>query len=400
MPAACAPITMRARRTRGDTLPEPFKNLLNAGLVRRAASHIGRAASALSTRFDERGFVHTATADLDTLEMKARAMRIADALEQALPQDFTQAVVIIEAALAPPFEQEGLADMHAPGTGLAGWILWPVGEYIARRGLAHPALALESLRALTQRFSAEFAIRPFIAAHPTLAFSTLERWTADPNLHVRRLVSEGSRPRLPWGMQLKALVADPRPTLPLLRRLQDDPSAYVRRSVANHLNDIAKDHPSLLADWLAEHLPGASAERTALLRHASRTLVKKGDTRILSLWGQGARYRGDAALAIRPATVTVGGEVTLALALQSTARSTQSLVVDYIVHHVRANGRTSPKVFKGWQLVLAPGEHRELVRRHSLRPVTTRPYHRGRHLVVAQVNGRAVAESSFMLREA
>src|SRR5439155_5352418 len=133
------------------------------------------------------------------------------------------------------------------------------------------------------------AIRPFIVRHPALAFATLARWTTDPSPQVRRLVSEGSRPRLPWGLQLKSLIADPSPTLPLLEALMDDESEFVRRSVANHLNDIAKDHPALVAEWIETHLPGASAQRRALLRHASRTLIKRGDARILKAWGLGRK---------------------------------------------------------------------------------------------------------------
>jgi 3-methyladenine DNA glycosylase AlkC len=267
-----------------------------------------------------------------------------------------------------------------------------------RRGLAQPGRALAVLHALTQRFSAEFAIRPFIAAHPALAFATLARWANDPSVHVRRLVSEGSRPRLPWGMRLKALVADPSPTLPLLRALQDDPSAYVRRSVANHLNDIAKDHPALVAAWLEEHLPGAPAERRALLRHASRTLVKQGDARVLAAWGQGGRFRGEATLALKPARLVLGGAVQLTLELRSTARSEQALAIDYVVHHVKANGSTSPKVFKGWQLTLAPRATLALEKRHAVRPITTRTYHPGRHRVVVQINGQPAAEAAFTLR--
>ena len=148
-----------------------------------------------------------------------------------------------------------------------------------------PERALPTLAELTQRFTAEFAIRPFISRHPQPTLDTLARWVHDPSAHVRRLVSEGSRPRLPWGLRLQALVQDPSPTLPLLRALQDDPSAYVRRSVANHLNDIAKDHPDLVARWVGEHRAGASAERAALLRHASRTLIKKGHPEVLAAWG-------------------------------------------------------------------------------------------------------------------
>jgi hypothetical protein len=199
-------------------------------------------------------------------------------------------------------------------------------------------------------------------------------------------------------MQLKALVADPSPTLPLLRLLQDDPSEYVRRSVANHLNDIAKDHPGLVTAWVEEHLPGASKERLALLRHASRTLVKKGDTRTLKAWGLGQRLRGDATLVLSPRRVSVGDSLSLEVRLRSGAARAQKLVIDYAVHHVKANGTTSPKVFKGWVLDLAAGDERVLQKAHSMRPITTRTYHAGRHAVDLRINGEVVASASFDLR--
>jgi len=282
--------------------------------------------------------------------------------------------------------------------GLAGWILWPVGEFVARRGLAEPQRALQVLHALTQRFTAEFAIRPFLVQHPALVLATLQRWTQDPSPRVRRLVSEGSRPRLPWGLRLQMLVADPSPTLPLLRTLQDDASAYVRRSVANHLNDIAKDHPALVAAWLHEHLPGASAARRALLRHASRTLIKQGHAATLQAWGLGRPLQGTAKLQLAPRRVELGGAVQLTLTLRSHAADVQRLAVDYAVHHVKADGSLSPKVFKGWTLELPPGATLTLTRRHALRPVTTRRYHAGRHEITVQVNGREVARGEFVLR--
>jgi hypothetical protein len=198
-------------------------------------------------------------------------------------------------------------------------------------------------------------------------------------------------------LRLHALVANPAPTLPLLRALQDDPSAYVRRSVANHLNDIAKDHPGLVAGWVHEHLREASAQRTALLRHASRSLVKQGHAPTLAAWGLGQGLQGTASLGLSVSRVAVGGEIALTASLRSTARQPQPLVVDYAVHHVRANGSTSPKVFKGWKLTLAPGETRELDKRHSLRPVTTRTLYPGTHRVELCVNGQVVAEAGFEL---
>ena len=375
-------------------MPEAFKHLLDAELVRQAARHLQRR----HLGFDAAAFATDATRGLEALEMKARSMLIAQALQRHLPAEFDTAAALIEAALAPPFGHDRLGEMRISDAGLAGWVLWPVGEFIVRAGLHAPERALAALRELTQRFSAEFAIRPFIAAHPVLAFTTLARWAHDPNVHVRRLVSEGSRPRLPWGSQLKALVADPSPSLPLLRQLQDDESEYVRRSVANHLNDIGKDHPRLVAAWLAEHLPGASAERRALLKHASRTLIKKGDPAVLAAWGLGGRFRGEATLTINPVRVALGGTAVLTLQLRATAKTAQRLAIDYAVHHVKADGSTLPKVFKGWELTLAPREARALEKRHSLKPVTTRTYHPGRHRVVVQINGRPVAEAVFTLR--
>lgn len=374
-------------------MPEPFKNLINPALVRACGDHLQR----VWRDFDRRGFERRALDGLGALEMKARAMQIAEALEATLPEDFDRAAGVIEAALAPAATGDGL-DFRITDAGLAGWIGWPLGEFIARRGRTQPERGLQALHALTQRFTGEFAIRPFLLEHFALTLGTLSRWQHDPSVHVRRLVSEGSRPRLPWGLQIKSLIADPTPTLPLLRTLQDDGSEYVRRSVANHLNDIAKDHPAVVGDWLETHLPGAGPERRALLRHASRTLVKKGDARVLKAWGLGQAFKGDAVFSLAPKRVAVGGALALSLQLVSASSKPQALAIDYVVHHVKANGTTSPKVFKGWQLTLAPRETRTLAKQHSLRPITTRVYHPGEHRIDVQVNGKVVATAAFLLR--
>ncbi|MDO9074547.1 MAG: DNA alkylation repair protein, partial [Rubrivivax sp.] len=364
---------------------EPFKNLLNPALVRDAAALLQRQADAAGLAFDGNRFAAMAVQGLESLELKARAMQVCDALQATLPNDFETTAGMLEAALAPVVSDDALSPPTGLNEGLRGWVLWPVGEFVARQGQAQPARALATLHALTQRFTAEFAIRPFIVLHPALCFDTFARWQHDPSAHVRRLVSEGSRPRLPWGLRLQALVSDPAPTLPLLRTLQDDPSPYVRRSVANHLNDIAKDHPDLVVAWLQEHLPGAGTERRALLRHASRTLLKQGHVSTLQAWGVGRTLQGKARLQLAPRRVELGGAVQLTLTLRSTATQAQRLVVDYAVHHVKADGSLSPKVFKGWTLELPAGATVALARRHALRPITTRRYHAGRHEIAVQV---------------
>jgi 3-methyladenine DNA glycosylase AlkC len=322
---------------------------------------------------------------LDALALKARADHIARALEQTLPTDFEHGARLIEQAL------QGEA-------GLRDWPLWPVGVWISQRGLHQPARALQALHAMTQRFTAEWALRPFLVHHPEVVYPTLARWAQDPQPTVRRLVSEGTRPRLPWGQRLPSLVADPSPNLPLLAALQDDPSETVRRSVANHLNDIAKDHPTLLVQWLQVHLPGASPERRRLLRHASRSLIKQGHPAVLGLWGVGQPWRGEARLRVAPARLRLGEALVIDAELVASPKGgAQAVEVDWVMHFRKANGRLAPKVFKGVQRTLAAGQMLHLSKQWVLKPLTTRTYHTGEQRLVLQINGQAMAEAAFEL---
>ena len=379
-------------------MAEAFKNLINAETVRHAADHLQR----VCTAFNRERFIQTASQGLDALEFKARALRVADGLEAGLPTHFNAAADALERALAPPvgFDEKGepvsLGHRLSDG-GLSGWVLWGAGEFVARRGMEDLPRALACLHALTQRFTAEFAIRPFIDRHPDVVLPVLRQWVNDPSAHVRRLVSEGSRPRLPWGLRLQSFVANPAPTLPLLLSLQDDPSSYVRRSVANHLNDIAKDHPDVVAAWVQTHLPDANPTRSALLRHASRSLIKQGHGPTLSAWGLGRAFAGSATLTLGAQRAAVGDGIDVQVRLRATGKHPQDLVVDYAVHHVRANGSTAPKVFKGWKRTLMPGEAIELRKRHSLKEVTTRRLYAGQHRIALQINGKVVDEAIFDL---
>jgi 3-methyladenine DNA glycosylase AlkC len=380
-------------------MAEPFKNLINAQAIATAAEHLTKA----WPPFPSAKFENDATRGLLALEMKARAMQIASALEAHLPQDFAKACAVIEASLAAPLplseegEPVGLGTMER-AAGISGWIIWSLGEFVVRRGMHDVPRALGCLHALTQRFSAEFAIRPFIEKHPTESFKLLRRWVTDPSAHVRRLVSEGSRTRLPWGIRLHALIVDPSPTLALVAKLQDDQSAYVRRSVANHLNDVAKDHPDRIAQWVKEHLRDASPARIALLRHASRSLVKQGHADTLKAWGVGTQLKGSATLSLAPKRAHIGDTVALHVTLASSAKEAQSLVVDYAVLYVTAKGKASVKVRKGWKLQLSPRETRTLTKQLSLKVVSTRRLYPGVHRVELLVNGKPMAQSSFELR--
>ena len=369
-------------------MPEPFKAVFNRDLVAAIGHHLARHDSA----FDADRFCALAGAGLDDLELKARSAQITAALEACLPADFPRACTLLIAALAP--HPEGA---RADAQGLRGWAIMPMADFVAARGLDHFDLSMRTLAAMTSRFTSEGAVRPFIAADSERAMTWLLDWAGSPDPHVRRLASEGSRPRLPWFMQLRVFVADPAPLLPLLTRLRDDPSEYVRRSVANNLNDIAKDHPDLVAaiaaDWMAE----ASPERARLIRHACRTLIKQGHPEALAALGFSPAQVALEALLVRTPVVRFGGALDFEAVLVSRGSAPQRIALDYIVHHVKGSGETRPKVFKWKVLTLKPDASLTLVRRHPMRPITTRRYHDGLHRVEIVANGRVLGSAAFRL---
>jgi 3-methyladenine DNA glycosylase AlkC len=224
----------------------------------------------------------------------------------------------------------------------------------------------------------------------------LHAWTASPDEHVRRLASEGSRPRLPWGARLETFIVDPSPTLPILTALRADPSLYVRKSVANHLNDITKDHPERVLDFVGTWDP-TNAHTAWIIRHALRTLIKRGHPRALALLGAGAAPKLDTQFKVSPARLVLGDALTLIARLVSTHAHPQSLIVDYVVHYIRSGGSTSEKVFKWKQLTMAPGETVTLTKRQVIRDFSTRRHYAGRHCVELQINGRRLAAGGFSL---
>lgn len=383
-------------------MAEAFKNLIGPATVQAVSHHLRR----VHRRFDTTSFEAQALDGLQALEFKARAQHLARALMAHLPEDFDACASLLEASLkrvpSLHFEHDPddeLGTLQTDDSGVAGWALWAYGEVIVQRGLPHPERALQALHAITQRFTAEFAIRPFIQAHPELAFNTLQRWLDDPSAHVRRLVSEGSRPRLPWGLRLQDLVRDPSPTLPLLQRLQGDPTEYVRRSVANHLNDIGKDHPELLVQWVRQHRDDTHPTRSRLLRHASRHLIKQGHAPMLDCWGVGAAFAGEVSLSVPRGTVRIGEALPLTIALTATGTAPQTLEVDLRVHHRKADGQLRPKVFKGKRLTLAAGERVSWTQSLSFKPVSTRTLYPGVQGVDVSINGQPHGWIEVTLKE-
>jgi 3-methyladenine DNA glycosylase AlkC len=279
--------------------------------------------------------------------------------------------------------------------GLSGFLAWPLAQYIEEFGLSYPEDSLGALKEITKEMSAEFAVRPFLLKFPTETLNVLKNWANDPNAHVRRLVSEGTRPRLPWGQRLPHFLADPSHCLPLLRMLRDDPEIYVRKSVANHLNDISKDHPDLLVKEMRAWLKGASKERRWVVRHACRSLIKAGHGPCLDLLGFSPAGISAARLNVSPQRLILGGQ--LALGFTAIPTRDESWLIDYAVHHRKANGRTSAKVFKWKVLKVQKGKAVEIQKKHAIRVISTRRYYDGKHAVEILVNGQPVAKAGFWL---
>ncbi len=284
---------------------------------------------------------------------------------------------------------------------MAPFLYLPHVFYVAQYGLDHFEVSMHAQYELTQRFSAEFSIRSFLERYPEETLARLEVWARDPSPHVRRLVSEGTRPRLPWAPRLRRFQEDPRPVLHLLELLKDDPELYVRRSVANNLNDIGKDHPDVLVETARRWLEDASEERQWLVRHALRSAVKRAEPGALDVLG----YGSDAAVKIgnvrlTPKRPVTGGSVNVAFEITNAASRHQRVLVDLRVHFVKANGSASPKVFKLSTLDLAPGETAALKKTITLENLTTRKHYPGTHRVEVVINGRTHPLARFELRAA
>ncbi len=354
------------------------------------AERLARDLTAVYPPFPAADFINHVTPRLPPLELKARVAVFTGALRDHLPNDYTQSIGILLALLGPELTLE-------QGMFSDSWFLMPIAHFVELYGLkeADFETSMRAMYEITKRHSSEFAIRPYLQKYPERTLAVLDNWTNDPSPHVRRLVSEGSRPRLPWASQLKQFIHDPTPTLALLEKLKDDPAEYVRRSVANHLNDIAKDHPQRVietcARWMQED---ASPERAWIVRHALRTLVKAGNPNALAVLGYEPPQVALRGLSVTPAVLTLGESLTIRFTLHNQASTPQNLLVDYRLHFMKANGEVKPKVFKLTTRQLDPGEMVTIERQHPIRPITTRKYYPGRQLVDVQVNGQVVGNTA------
>ncbi len=342
--------------------------------------------------FNQKGFTQSISAYINDLSFGGRSRLIADQLKAFLPDDFPKAADILIKSLGPELGKPEL-------TGFEGFIIMPQCLFISRNGLDYFDISMRAFYEMTKRFSAEGEIRPFINKYPNKTSDLLAKWAGDSNCHVRRLVSEGTRPRLPLASRLPQFQEDPRPVLKLLEKLKTDPELYVRRSVANNLNDISKDNSDLVVETLKKWQKVNNPGTQWIINHASRSLIKAGNKRALSLLG----FKENPLIKVEQFTlcsdsVKLGSDLFFDFKVKSLGKEPQDLMIDFAVHYMKANGKLAPKVFKLAKKKIPPCSSLTLSKKHSFKPFTTRKHYPGNHLLVLIINGKELARSSFNLK--
>lgn len=359
-------------------MAEPLKEMFNAAYFAR----LGKEAAAVYPKFHRDRFVKALLLGNSDRELNARMRHTSLTLRQHLPPSFRDAVTVLR-KLAPRMPKGYTA------------LIYP--DFVGQHGLDDPAFSLEALKHFTSYGSSEFAVREFFRRDVKGTLKVMRHWAEDDNEHVRRLASEGSRPRLPWSFRLDAVLKDPKLTTTILEQLRADSSPYVRKSVANHLNDFSKDHPGYMVDllrtWDLKH------PHTAwIAKHASRTLIKAGDPAALALFAFDTKVKVRAeGLSVSPKRLKLGDVLSIAVNVVSEATRRQRLVIDYAIHYCKANGVTSRKVFKWKEVELAPRATTTLTKRQRIMDMSTRKHHAGEHTVEVMINGQCVATGYFLL---
>lgn len=356
---------------------ELWKNRLGPDAIAGLAAQIKEA----YPPFEAEGFIAAVLDDeILSLGLKERTRIIAKRLRDYLPTDFGAAIDVLAGT--------------APHVG--GFENWALLTFVELFGLEHFEESVRAMAALTPYSSAEFAIRPFMIHCTERMLPVLHRWAGDPNEHLRRLAAEGSRPRGVWVAHIESFRKDPSPVLELLEKLKADPSLYVRKAVANNLNDISKDHPELIIETARRWQYDRHCHTDWIVRRACRSLIKEGVPAVFPLFGFTEKPAVTCvALPVRPRTIKIGSRATFPFTIVSTGKKEQRLAIDYRLHYVKANGKTSPKVFKLAERTIAPGEALKLAIKQSFADLSTRRHYPGEHRLDIVINGESRAEVVF-----
>lgn len=363
---------------------EPFKDRINESVIRAVAKETRNAWSS----FDTAGFVKDAKCGLETLELKGRIDHLTRVWRRYLPSEYTKALKTILKMLPSEFDSTGWGD--------AVFYTWLHSHFVQIFGLEHPAESLKAMVEITKRGSCEFTVRPYLIRHPEQTRAFLESNLKHPNPHVRRWISEGTRPRLPWGERLQSLVADPSPNIPFLQALRKDASEYVRTSVGNHLGDIAKDHPDVAVKLAKEWLHEGFEHAEWIARKGLRHLIKQGHPGALKALGFPVGTKSTVSgLKVMKKRIRVGEDQIFHFKLTGGAQ--EKLSIDYAVNYRLARGKTGRKVFKLAVKTVRKGESILFKRKHSFKPVSIRILYAGEHSIAILVNGMELGKAKFQL---
>ncbi len=364
-----------------------LREVFNPLLVNELAGNIRR----VWVEFEAEDFVQAVVPRLPELSFGDRSSLIADSLRRFLPQAYETAVGILIAALPPEPAGDSLS-------GFDGFIIMPQCLFVSRYGLDHFEVSINALYEMTKRFTAEGDIRPFIQKYPVKTIAFLHEITQDESPFARRLASEGTRPRLPLAPRLPAFQQDPMPVIALLEKLKEDPNLMVRRSVANNLNDISKDNADIVVETLERWQKLDTPEMDWIISHALRTILKQGHPGALRLQGYDPQARVVVSdLQLSSHEIKVGETLRFSFKVTSLEERPCALMIDTVIHYMKANGRQKAKVFKAAKKRVAPGESITIAKTRSFKLINTRPYYAGQHALEIQINGRRHAWADFIL---
>ncbi|QKZ12692.1 DNA alkylation repair protein [Spirosoma sp. KUDC1026] len=325
--------------------------------------------------------------DFERKELKGRMKHTANVLHRVLPVDYPQAVALLPTVI-PQLRADGFQDNQLE------FMFLP--DYIETYGLDYCEESIDALEYVTQFVSCEFAVRPFLLRYGNRMLDQMTAWSRHESYRVRRLASEGSRPRLPWAMAVPALKQNPQPLLALLENLKNDPHPWVRRSVANHLNDIAKDHPELVLS-IAANWRGISPQTDAIIKHGCRTLLKQGHPDVLTLYGLSSENLHLFDFTIQTPTVQIGENLVFSFRVHNDQALAQLVRLEYAVYYRKQNGLFGKKVFKISERVYQPNEWVVISRNQRFKPITTRTFYTGQHRLSIILNGQEKEIQSFEL---
>ena len=357
---------------------DPLKEMFNKAFYEHLAKEIAK----IEKQFKHNEFVKAVTDNFEDLSLNQRMRNTTLMLKQFLPDDFKKNINLFTEVI--PHTKGGYTNLVFP-------------DFVSQFGLDDIKTSMNALKFFTQFGSSEFAIREFLKRDFKTTIRVMEQWSNDKNHHVRRLASEGSRPRLPWSFNLDAVIENPKLTKTILENLKEDNELYVRKSVANHLNDISKEHADYMID-LINTWDKKNSHTAWIIKHASRTLIKKGHSASLQVFDfeKNPKIRIEN-FRLNKSKIKLGETLVFEFDVVSEKNRSQKLVIDYIIHYRKKSGELSPKVFKLKEINLLANQTVRIEKKQIIKDFTTRKHFAGKHVLEIQVNGQKISSKIFIL---